>query len=183
MNDRAQADMFPLRVLLAAAYIALASHWFAHLMTTQTTFPTPVGPFGLDVQTARTELLEPVGAELELDALPVLDHRQRSRTIAPELALRGFYLALEDEDETQLLRLDQDITHVGRGSGAEIRFDDSRVSRDHAILVRHGRHFRLLDNRSANGTYVNGRRVIATNLSGGDLIELGPIRMRFVEVP
>src|SRR5579864_7579578 len=151
-------------------------------MTIQTPHPIPVGPFGLEVQGAVTEPLEPVGAELELDALPLLDHRLRSRTIAPELALRGFYLALQDGDETRLLRLDQDITHLGRGAGAEIRFDDHRISRDHAILVRHGRHFRLLDNRSANGTYVNGRLVIATNLADGDAIELGPVRLGFVEV-
>jgi hypothetical protein len=151
-------------------------------MTTQTAHPTPVGPFGLDAQTAATRSLDPVGAEVELDALPLLDHRLRGRTIAPELALRGFYLALDDGDETRLLRLDQDITHLGRGAGAEIRLDDHRISRDHAILVRHGRHFRLLDNRSANGTYVNGRQVIASNLSGGDVIELGPVRLRFVEM-
>jgi hypothetical protein len=151
-------------------------------MTTQTAYPSPVGPFALESQAAATEALGPVGADIALDALPLLDHRQRARTVAPELALRGFYLALDREDETRLLRLDQDITHLGRGSGAEIRFDDHRVSRDHAILVRHGRHFRLLDNRSANGTYVDGRRIIATNLSDGDVIELGPLRLRFLVV-
>jgi hypothetical protein len=151
-------------------------------MTTQTAIPTPVGPFGLEARAATTETLEPIGAELELDALPLLDHRLRRRTIAPEVALRGAYLALDDGHETRLLRLDQDITHLGRGSGAEIRFEDHRVSRDHAILVRHGRHFRILDNRSANGTYVNRRQIIATNIAGGDVIELGPVRLQFVEV-
>ena len=53
---------------------------------------------------------------------------------------------------------------------------------DHAILVRHGRHFRILDNRSANGTFVNGRQIVATNLTPGDVIELGPVRFQFVEV-
>jgi pSer/pThr/pTyr-binding forkhead associated (FHA) protein len=151
-------------------------------MTTQTAYPTPVGPFGLEAPRATTEPLEPAGAELELDALPLLDQRLRARTTAPKLALRGAYLVLHDGDETRLLRLDQDITHLGRGSGAEVRFDDHRVSRDHAILVRHGRYFRLLDNRSANGTYVNGRQVIATNISAGDVIELGPVRLQYVEV-
>jgi hypothetical protein len=152
-------------------------------MTSQTAHPAPVGPFGPQVQAAGTQSLEPVGAELELDALPLLDHRVRARTIPPELALRGAHFALRDGAETRLLRLDQDITRLGRGSGAELRFEDHRVSRDHAILIRHGRYFRLLDNRSANGTYVNGRQIIATNLSTGDVIELGPVRLEFVEVP
>jgi hypothetical protein len=144
--------------------------------------PTPVGPFGLGGQGAGTEPIEPVGTEVGLDALPLLDHRVRSRTISPELALRGAYLTLHDGQEARLLRLEQDNTHLGRGAGAEVRFDDHRVSRDHAILIRHGRHVRLLDNRSVNGTYVNGRQIIATNLSGGDLIELGPVRLEFLEV-
>jgi hypothetical protein len=151
-------------------------------MSTETTIPTPVGPFGLDTRTESTEALEPAGAEANLDALPLLDHRLRGRVMPPQLALRGAYLALDDGEETWLLRIEQDITHIGRGSAAEIRFDDHRVSRDHAILVRHGRYFRLLDNRSANGTFVNGRQVIATNIAGGDLIELGPVRLRLVEV-
>lgn len=152
-------------------------------MTPQTALPTPVGPFGLDVRTAATEPLEPIAAELELDALPLLDHRLRGRTIAPERALRGWHLALNDGSETRLLRLDQDITHLGRGSAADVGFDDHRVSRDHAILVRHGRYVRLLDNRSSNGTYVNGRRIVATNISDGDVIELGPVKLRFAEIP
>lgn len=116
------------------------------------------------------------------DALPLLDARLLTKTIAPHLALRGVYLALGDGVETRLLRLDAETTHLGRGSGAEIRFDDHRVSRDHAILVRHGRQLRLLDNRSANGTFVNGRRIVATNLVAGDVIDLGPMRMQLIEV-
>jgi pSer/pThr/pTyr-binding forkhead associated (FHA) protein len=151
-------------------------------MTTQAVSPTPVGPFGLEAPAATTESLEPVGLELGLDALPLLDHRLRAQTIAPQHALRGAYLALQDGDETRLLRLDQDLTHLGRGSNADIRFDDHRVSRDHAILVRHGRYYRILDNRSVNGTFVGGRQIVATNIDHGDVIELGPLRLQFVEV-
>lgn len=129
-----------------------------------------------------TEPLEAAPAQTELDGLPLLDHRNRELTIAPRLALRGPYLAFEDGDETRLLRISHAITHVGRGGEADIRLDEHRVSRDHAILVRHGRHVRLLDNRSANGTYVNGRRIVATNISDGDLLEIGPVRMRYVEI-
>jgi len=118
-----------------------------------------------------------------IDALPLLDARLAARTIAPHLALRGHYLALADGSSTRLLRVERDITHLGRAAGAEVRFEDHRVSRDHAILVRHGHRLRLLDNRSANGTFVNGRRIVATNVVGGDVIDLGPVRLQLVEVP
>ncbi len=118
-----------------------------------------------------------------VDALPLLHHQLSRRTIVPEHALRGQYLALRDGEETRLLALRHDVTYLGRGPGCDVRLDDHRVSRSHAVLVRHGRHFRLLDNRSLNGTYVNGRRAQAVNLSSGDEIALGPLMLEFVDVP
>jgi FHA domain-containing protein len=138
---------------------------------------SPVGPFTLADEQTQT-----FTAEETLDALPLLDARLLSRTIASHLALRGQYLALWEGEDARLLRIEEEITHIGRGPDAEIRFDDHRVSRDHAILVRHGRHLRLLDNRSANGTFVNGRRISAITVSDGDVIDLGPVRMQYVEV-
>ncbi len=74
------------------------------------------------------------------------------------------------------------ITHLGRGLTADLRFEDQRVSRTHAIIVRHGRFSRVLDNRSTGGTYVNGRRVVAGNIQNGDVIRMGPIVMQYVEI-
>jgi pSer/pThr/pTyr-binding forkhead associated (FHA) protein len=156
-------------------------------MSTQTT-PKPFGPVAtpgpgpsrpaLDRPTAP---LEAAAAEEALAALPLLDHRGRQQTIPAALAPRGHYLALADGDETRLLRL-KDITHIGRGPGSDARFDEHRVSRSHAIFVRHGRHFRVLDNRSSNGTFVNGRRIIATNIQNGDVIRVGPVAMQYVAI-
>ncbi len=156
-------------------------------MTTQTAHPLPVGPaapapVGPSTYDHPTAPLDPADGDLALDGLPLLDHHSRERTIEPRFALRGQYLAFDDGDERRLLPLDIDITHIGRGTEADVRLDEHRVSRDHAILVRHGRHLRLLDNRSANGTFVNGRRIVATNISSGDVIEIGPVALRFVEV-
>lgn len=155
----------------------LAIGWLATGMTTY----SPVGPYTLTAQ-EDTQTLELESASETIDALPLLDARLLTRTIAPHLAPRGLYLALGDGGDTRLLHLDGDIIHLGRGSGPEIRFDDHRVSRDHAVLVRHGRNVRLLDNRSANGTFLNGRRIVATNLVDGDLIDVGPVRMQLIEV-
>lgn len=161
-------------------------------MSIQTTHPTPVGPAGLEpdqtpaepyVQDADTQPLEPAATQLALDALPLVDRRLRERTIAPEVALRGHYLEFSDGSSARLLRLENGISRLGRGPGSDIRLDEHRVSRDHAILVRHGRYFRLLDNRSSNGTFVNGRRIVTTNIVSGDVIALGPVLVRYVEIP
>jgi pSer/pThr/pTyr-binding forkhead associated (FHA) protein len=132
-----------------------------------------------DQATAR---IESYSDEAILDSLPLLDHRSRSHAIMPRLAPRGHYLAFDHGDETMLVKLDSNITHLGRGLTCDLRFEHQEVSRTHAIIVRHGRFARLLDNRSTAGTYVNGRRVVATNIEHDDVIEVGPVVMRYVEV-
>jgi hypothetical protein len=141
--------------------------------------PTPVI---VPAQHEATAELEPTSADLIVDAAPLLDHRARSRLVPERLARRGAYLAFQDGDQTLLHPLDAKITHIGRGTSAELRLEEKRISRDHAIVVRHGNFARLLDNRSSNGTFLNGRRVVATNLANGDVIRVGPVAMQYIEV-
>jgi len=143
-------------------------------MTTQALAPS--------TQQADTESLAAPADELIHDCFTLLDHRTRGRAVSPGLARRGPYLAFAEGGHTQLVPLGQKITHIGRGVGSDVRFEDVRVSRSHAIIVRHGRYARLLDNRSANGTLVNGRRIVATNITHGDDIQLGPVVMQYVEI-
>ena len=109
-----------------------------------------------------TAALEAQAEDLIFDVVPLLDHRTQERLKPSNMCRRGPHLAFQDGDEMLLLELEAKITHIGRGLTAHVRVEDPRVSRDHAIIVRHGRFARLLDNRSANGTFVNGRRVLAT---------------------
>ena len=117
-----------------------------------------------------------------LDSFPLLDHRARGRAIRRRLAPFGHYLAFADDETEWLVPLDTKVTHIGRGLTSDVRIEEQRVSRSHAILVRNGHHTRLLDNRSANGTFVNGRQIIATNITDGDVIRLGPVVMTYLQV-
>jgi FHA domain len=131
---------------------------------------------------SETTPLEAPATEPVLDSLPLLDHRTRSRAISRRLAPFGHYLAFADDGTEWLVPLDSKVTHIGRGLTSDVRIEEQRVSRSHAILVRHGHHTRLLDNRSANGTFVNGRQIIATNVTDGDVIRLGPVVMTYLQV-
>jgi hypothetical protein len=126
--------------------------------------------------------LNPSLSELILEALPLLDHRTRMRAIPPHLAPRGHYLELEGTDVRMYVPLEDRITHIGRGFTADLRLEQTHVSVSHAILVRHGRHVRVLDNRSSNGTFVNGRQIAATTLNDGDVLRIGPVVMRYLVV-
>lgn len=73
------------------------------------------------------------------------------------------------------------VTRLGRSLTADVRSEDPTVSRRHAVVVREGAGFALLDDRSLNGVHVNGRRVARATLRDGDLVELGRHRFAFRE--
>ncbi|HEX8001484.1 MAG TPA: DUF3662 and FHA domain-containing protein [Mycobacteriales bacterium] len=74
---------------------------------------------------------------------------------------------------TKTIDLANDVTVVGRGSQADLRLDDTGVSRLHAEIRREGDDVVLVDLGSTNGTAVNGRHVERVRLTPGDRIELG----------
>lgn len=119
------------------------------------------------------------------DPLALLDLRTRQRAIAPADAEPGRHLALEHDGDTLLIALDRAITRVGRGLAADLRIEDIHVSRRHAIVAQAEdpeAGVNLLDDRSVNGTFVNGQRVTAQRLRDGDVIRVGRVVFRFVEL-
>ncbi len=151
-------------------------------MTTHATALQLVPEAAPESGTLQTTSLEPSDDGRLANSLTRLDHRTRNRAVQQRLARRGPHLAVGEGLQTRLIPLEDKITHVGRGLTADVRIEDQGVSRTHAIIVRHGRHARILDNRSSNGTYLNGRRIIATNLQNGDVIWIGPVALQYVEV-
>jgi hypothetical protein len=118
-----------------------------------------------------------------VDAFEVLDYRTRSRTIPLPAAPPGRYLSVEHGEEIHLIPLDRPIVHLGRGLSADIRIEDAQVSRRHAIIAQRGDGARVLDDRSSNGSFVNGREVTVADMTDGDVLRLGRVVFRFVEIP
>jgi pSer/pThr/pTyr-binding forkhead associated (FHA) protein len=117
-----------------------------------------------------------------VDALPRLSPRSRKESIEAEHAGPGRYLTVEDGDERRLIPLAVGIHSLGRGFSVDVRLDDESVSRRHALLAVRTHGARILDDRSANGTHVNGRRVTEAELGHGDVIVLGRIVLSYVEI-
>jgi predicted component of type VI protein secretion system len=68
---------------------------------------------------------------------------------------------------------------VGRLPSCAIAIPESSVSREHAkIYLRDGAYF-LVDLNSANGTFVNGKRITRAELAGGDEVTVGSSRLVF----
>jgi pSer/pThr/pTyr-binding forkhead associated (FHA) protein len=131
--------------------------------------------------------LEPTG---EVDAIDrrVVDADALDRRVVDADALDapsapGRYLLVEQGGEQRTLALAGPITHLGRGFGATFQLEDPGVSRRHAIVVQRRGSVRLLDDRSANGTWVNGRRVFEAELRDGDVIAVGRVLIVYREIP
>ncbi len=116
------------------------------------------------------------------DPTACLDERVRHRAVPGQSVQPGRYLEIQSPERTLLIPLAGEATHIGRGLTADLRLDDSSVSRRHAILVPRRSGARLLDDRSANGTFVNGRRIQQADLTAGDVIVLGRVVLRYLEV-
>jgi DNA-binding NarL/FixJ family response regulator len=82
---------------------------------------------------------------------------------------------------SELVALDGDRLTVGRSLSCEIALTtDTTVSRLHAVLQRYGHGWCIHDVGSANGTFLNGRRLATEQrLSAGDEIQIGKARMVF----
>ena len=62
----------------------------------------------------------------------------------------------------------------------DLAFEDSAMSREHAILEFSDGGFRIRDTGSTNGTQVNGETVKAANLNHGDRLRIGEHVFQFV---
>ena len=107
-----------------------------------------------------------------LEAAPQADDHRGGSVVELD---PGRYLLCGDE----AFALTSEVTHLGRGITADVRLDDHTVSARHAIVVTRAGRLRILDDRSTNGTFVNGRRVDEAELRDGDVVVLGRVVLTY----
>ena len=93
----------------------------------------------------------------------------------------GRYLVFHDAGEVRTVAMPGDSMRIGRSLSAHLRFEDPTVSRRHAVLIAEADGVRVLDDRSLNGVFVNGERVVSQLLRDGDEIVIGRYRLRFAD--
>ncbi|HVU87514.1 MAG TPA: EAL domain-containing protein [Pirellulales bacterium] len=68
---------------------------------------------------------------------------------------------------------------IGRVESADLQIDDSRVSREHAVILREGKTYRVRDLHSTNGTLLNGQRIQDAELADGDILVIAGVEFTF----
>jgi len=94
----------------------------------------------------------------------------------------GRYLIFHDSGEVRTVAMPGESMRIGRSLSAHLRFEDPTVSRRHAVLVTEREGVRVLDDRSLNGVFVNGERVVSRLLEDGDEVVIGRYRLRFADL-
>ena len=73
-----------------------------------------------------------------------------------------------------------EVMSMGRGRNNDIQIkNDGKISRYHCRIFRRGDEFIIEDNKSSNGTLVNGKLVTRQRLDGGEQVQIGETRMTF----
>jgi len=81
--------------------------------------------------------------------------------------------------EPELIELVEFPFTLGRNESCDFQILSSRVSREHAEIVRDGTGFRMRDLKSTNGTFVNGQRIDEVRLNDGDLVVIADVEFTF----
>ena len=73
----------------------------------------------------------------------------------------------------EVLRPGDGPVFIGRELPAQIRIGDSHVSRTHARIESAGAQWKVVDEASTNGMFVNGKRVSSVSVADGMTLNLG----------
>lgn len=126
-------------------------------------------PSGAPPITPRREPERPVIAGPPVPPLPAVPSPPPRQQ--PQAVRYRHVIVIDGPDARIALHPGRNI--VGRGSNADIRVNDTGISRQHAEIHTDGVLATVIDLQSTNGTMVNGRRITRAALRHGDVIRLG----------
>jgi pSer/pThr/pTyr-binding forkhead associated (FHA) protein/tetratricopeptide (TPR) repeat protein len=100
--------------------------------------------------------------------MPVAETPARLVVVSPNFAGREFIL-------------DKPAMVIGRTDDNDVVINHRSISRHHAKIVQEQGRYAVVDLQSANGVRVNGEEYGKVELRRGDVIDLGHVRLRYVE--
>jgi len=93
---------------------------------------------------------------------------------------------IRSRDKTEEFPVVQAIVNVGRAADNDLSLPYATISLHHARVLADASGCRVMDLGSSNGTRLNGVEIpvkVAQPLREGDLVEIGPFRLRFHAAP
>lgn len=92
----------------------------------------------------------------------------------------GMLILRQGKEPDQAFEVRKDRMTIGRSRESDIALEDEAVSRVHAVVTcDEAGTYRIRDQNSANGTYVNSQRINEFVLEDGDEIQVGLMVLEF----
>jgi sigma-B regulation protein RsbU (phosphoserine phosphatase) len=85
-------------------------------------------------------------------------------------------LTYADGNGPHTIALDTPSTSLGRALSQTVVLQDPCISRLHAVILREGDTFTVVDQNSTHGTFLNRARILRAVLKSGDLLQLGSLK-------
>jgi hypothetical protein len=149
----------------------------AHHMTQRSTGQMPALPPGSSV---RFQSGDTRPRRQPDDTAEIVNKKAVQYMARPAVASR---LVLLKEGGEASFPLTRDTYTVGRHRNNDIVISDPKVSSFHARLDRSADGFTVVDLKSRNGSYINGKRVETGPLKNGDELKMGPAKLVYREDP
>ena len=84
---------------------------------------------------------------------------------------------LNDETKASSWLLTNGIHKIGRLQSKEIILDDVTVSRNHGFIIVDDENIQIIDEKSTNGTFVDGKLIDESLLISGSRIQIGKFNL------
>jgi diguanylate cyclase (GGDEF)-like protein len=123
-------------------------------------------------QSARSDIVEETTQTILVDG--IVDDALTNRQISACLIV----ISGDNIGHPHNIKINQ--TMIGRSINADIQVNDDSVSRDHAFIIKGNKGYRITDNSSKNGCFVNDRKINEHPLQDGDLLRIGKTIFKFL---
>ncbi len=97
--------------------------------------------------------------------------------------MEGELLAITGPRLCERFPLGAEDTSIGRSPTSTIYLDEPGIAWHHCVVQPVGNRYRILDQRSGAGTFLNGKRIVEHQLEPGDQVSIGETVLLYREEP
>ncbi len=92
------------------------------------------------------------------------------------------HLIVAEQGKLKKFEITEDFVFIGRTPENQIKISDEHASRQHCQIIKTESGYRLIDLGSEHGTLVGGKKVKQKDLSEGDIIQIGAVKIAIKEI-
>ncbi len=121
------------------------------------------------------------GQAMPTAVIGLADTDPGAASVSPGVSQHGRMVVLSTNFAGREWELNKPVMVIGRTDENDIVVNHRSISRNHAKITLENGRYSIADLNSSNGVRINGEEYGKVEMRRGDMIDLGHVRMRFVE--